>query len=168
MSARRLFNHVEEHARENHAEQHQNRDDDSRRSDDGGAFADELRTDLVASLDVNVRQRGVVLAGLALDAVDLLATCAGNFSVPVAESFDAAASQARLGDVPGGGHLTAGSVELDRRVHLLLHGELDLLSEDIAENSADQHRHEDQKQQDEVLQMNDTVKEKRLMDFYRM
>jgi len=149
---RRSFDHVEEAARENHPEQHQNSDDDSGTADERSSITNELGSHLVASSDVNVRQRRVILTGLALNAINLLATGNRDFSHPVAERLDTAASQARLCNVPGLRHLATRSVELSRREHLLPHGELDLLSEDIAENSADQHRHENQKQQNEVRQ----------------
>lgn len=147
-----LFYHVEEHTGEHHAEEHQHRDDDAGCANDGGALANELRADLVAAFCIHVRQRRIVLARLALNAVDLLAASNRQLSVPVTEGLNAATPQARLRGVPGLRHLTARSIQFNRRVHLLLHRQLDLLSEHIAENSADQHRHEDQKQQDEVLQ----------------
>lgn len=60
--------------------------------------------------------------------------------------------QSRLRLVPWLGHLTTRIVELDRREHLLLHRELDFLTENERQNSAKQCCHEDEEHQNRILQ----------------
>ena len=101
---------------------------------------------------MGIWQIWVVLAGFSLNSVNLLTTCWGNSSTPIPEAFNSATSQAWLGDIPSVGHLTTTSIHFDWWCHFKSHGLFNFFSEDKAENSADQHRHEYQKHQNEVLQ----------------
>jgi hypothetical protein len=147
-----LFYHVEEATREYHSYENEKRNDDSADADVNGLLADELRSNFVTSSCVHVRECRIVLARFALNTVNLLAAGDRNFAFPVAECLNTAASQSRLRKVPCCGDLTTLSIQIDRRKHLLLHGELNFFAEHYGENPADQHRHEDQKQKNRVLQ----------------
>lgn len=114
---------------------------------------DELRRHLAAALRVQRQRRRCVQARFALAAVRLLAARLRDAAVhlPVAPRVDAAALQARLRLVPGLRDGAPIAVQLQRRLHLLAHGERDFLAEHVAQNAADQHGDEDQEHNDEIL-----------------
>lgn len=147
-----LLYHPEQRAGEDHPEDEQNRHDDAGPADDGRVVPDQIRRNVQTALGVDVLRRRIVLARLKVRQRSLAAGLRDR-AAPVVVRLDAAALEPLLRGVPGLGDGPAAgrSVQPHRRVHLLLHRLGDLLAEHVAQDAADQHRHENQENQNKVL-----------------
>lgn len=144
------FDYQEEDTREYQREEHYRGDSDARPADRGRMLLQMRRCHVVAAVVVRVVQVGKADAGLLRPAVRLHATALGHVSLPVPEVFHAAALEPLLGLVPGARHKLALAVQPNGGRHLLAHRVLHLLAEHVAQDAANQHRHEDDEDHDEV------------------